>query len=171
MGFFSIKLDPSGKKAWTHTFNKSEYYSKNYISMTRDGGFIVAGSMFGTNSSPSSLWDVYILKTDSEGKELWTGFFKGEDNDFASSVSQTEDGGYIIAGTTESYVNGGSPHSFLLKMTEFGNKEWFTTYENGPGNEKPSVIQTPDGGYILLADSLPNILKPTISGSFPGQNR
>ncbi len=154
-GIFLLKLDPSGKKTWTHTFNKSEYYSKNYISMTRDGGFIVAGSMFGTNSSPSSLWDVYILKTDSEGKELWAGFFMGEDNDFASSVSQTEDGGYIIAGTTESYVNGGGPHSFLLKMTEFGNKEWFTTYENGPGNENPSVIQTPDGGYILLADSLP----------------
>ncbi|HZK31113.1 MAG TPA: PEGA domain-containing protein [Methanoregula sp.] len=155
-GIFLLKLDPSGKKTWTHTFNKSEYYSKNYISMTRDGGFIVVGSMFGTNSSPSSLWDVYILKTDSEGKELWTGFFMGQDNDFASSVSQTEDGGYIIAGTTESYVNGSGPHSFLLKMTEFGNKEWFTTYENGPGNEKPSVIQTPDGGYILLATSLPN---------------
>jgi hypothetical protein len=154
-GIFLLKLDPSGKKTWTHTINKSEYYSKNYISMTRDGGFIIAGSMLGTNSSPVSLWDVYILKTDSEGKELWAGFFIGEDNDFASSVSQTEDGGYIIAGTTESYVNGGGPHSFLLKMTEFGNKEWFTTYENGPGNEKPSVIQTPDGGYILLAVSLP----------------
>jgi hypothetical protein len=155
-GIFLMKLDPAGKKAWTHTFNKAEHYSKNYISMTRDGGFIVAGSMFGANSSPSSLWDVYILKTDSEGKELWAGFFMGEDNDFASSISQTEDGGYIIAGTTESYVNEGDPHSFLLKMTESGNKEWFTTYENGPGNEKPSVIQTPDGEYILLADSLPN---------------
>jgi hypothetical protein len=124
--------------------------------MTRDGGFVVAGSMFGNNSSASSFWDVYILKTDSEGKELWTGFFMGEDNDFASSISQTEDGGYIIAGTTESYARGGAPHSFLLKMTEFGNKEWFATYENGPGNEKPSVIQTPDGGYILLATSLPD---------------
>jgi hypothetical protein len=155
-GIFLLKLDPSGKKTWTHTFNKSEYYSKNYIIMTRDGGFIVAGSMSGTNSSPSSVWDVYILKTDSEGKELWAGFFRGEDNDFASSVSETEDGGYIISGTTESYVNGRGPHSFLLKMTESGNKEWFTTYENGPGNEKPTVIQTPDGGYLLLADSLPN---------------
>ena len=101
-GIFLLKLDPSGKKTWTHTFNKSEYYSKNYISMTRDGGFIVAGSMFGPDSTPSSLWDVYILRTDSEGKELWAGFFMGEDNDFASSVSQTEDGGYIISGTTES---------------------------------------------------------------------
>ena len=86
-GIFLLKLDPSGKETWTNTFNKSEYYSKNYITMTRDGGFIVAGSMFGTNSSTSSLWDVYILKTDSEGKELWAGFFMGEDNDFASSVS------------------------------------------------------------------------------------
>ena len=55
----------------------------------------------------------------------------------------------------KAYVNGRGPHSFLLKMTEFGNKEWFTTYENRPGNEKPSVIQTPDGGYMLLTTSLP----------------
>ena len=38
-------------------------------------------------------------------------------------------------------------------MNEFGNEEWFTTYENGLGNEKPSVIQTPDGGYILIGTS------------------
>ena len=54
-------------------------------------------------------------------KQIWKeknyglDFLWGEDNDFASSVSQTEDGGYIIAGTTEGYVNGGSPHSFLLR--------------------------------------------------------
>ncbi len=104
--------------------------------------------MLRNNTSPSSLWDGYTLKTDAEGREQWTGFFMGEKNDFAKFIRQTEDGGYIIAGTTESYGITGVPSMYLHKMNEFGNKEWFITYGSGLGNEKPSVIQTPDGGYI-----------------------
>jgi hypothetical protein len=152
-GIFLMKLDPVGKTTWTQLFKKGEYYSGNYISITRDGGFIVAGSVYRNNSPPSSLWDGYILKTDAEGREQWTAFFMGEKNDFAKFVRQTEDGGYMIAGTTESYGGTRGPYTYLLKMNEFGNEEWFTTYENGLGNEKPSVIQTPDGGYILIGTS------------------
>jgi len=152
-GIFLRKLDPVGKTTWTQLFKKGEYYDGNYISATRDGGFIVAGSVYRNNSPPSSLWDGFILKTDTEGREQWTAFFTGEKNDFAKFVRQTEDGGYIIAGTTESYGGTGGPYTYLLKMNEFGNEEWFTTYENGLGNEKPSVIQTPDGGYILIGTS------------------
>ncbi|MFY9800188.1 MAG: carboxypeptidase-like regulatory domain-containing protein, partial [Methanoregula sp.] len=154
-GIFLMKLDPVGKKTWTHIFKKGEYYHGSYISTTRDGGFIIAGSVYRNDTQPSSLWDVYILKTDSGGRELWTGFFTGEKNDFVTYICQTEDGGYIIAGTTESYGGTGGPSTFLLKMNEFGNREWFTTYETGMGSERPSVIQTQDGGYILMGTSLP----------------
>lgn len=157
-GILLQKFDPSGKKIWSQVFKKGEYYHGNYISTTRDGGFIITGSVYRNPTPPSSLWDGYILKTDSEGRELWTGFFMGEKNDFANFIRQTEDGGYIIAGTTESYGGIGGPYTFLLKMNEFGNKEWFTTYENGLGNEKPSVVQMPDGGYILMGTSLPVII-------------
>ena len=154
-GIFLRKLDPTGKTTWTQLFNKGEYYIGNYISPTRDGGFIVTGSVLRNNTSQSSLWDGYTLKTDAEGREQWTGFFKGEKNDFAKFIRQTEDGGYIIAGTTESYGITGVPSMYLHKMNEFGNKEWFITYGSGLGNEKPSVIQTPDGGYILMGTFLP----------------
>jgi hypothetical protein len=113
------------------------------------------GSVIRNNTSQSSLWDGYTLKTDDEGREQWTGFFTGEKNDFAKFIRQTEDGGYIIAGTTESYGSTGVPYTYLHKMNEFGNKEWLTTYGSGRGNEKLSVIQTPEGGYILMGTSLP----------------
>jgi hypothetical protein len=154
-GIFLRKLDPAGKTTWTQLFNKGEYYFGNYISPTRDGGFIVTGSVLRNNTSQSSLWDGYTLKTDAEGREQWTGFFKGEKNDFAKFIRQTEDGGYIIAGTTESFGITGVPSMYLHKMNEFGNKEWFITYGSGLGNEKLSVIQTPDGGYILMGTFLP----------------
>ena len=153
-GIFLLKFDQYGKKIWAREFKKGEYYHGNYISTTRDGGFIIAGSVYRNTSAPSSFWDGYILKTNAEGIESWTGSFNGEKNDFASFIRQTEDGGYIIAGTTGSYGTTQGPYTYLLKMNEFGNKEWFTTYEYAPGNEKPSVIQTPDGGYLLLGTSL-----------------
>lgn len=154
-GIYLRKLDPVGKTTWTQLFKKGEYYFGNYISSTHDGGFIVAGAVLKNNTSSSSLWDGYTLKTDSEGREQWTGFFTGEKNDFAKFIRQTEDGGYIIAGTTESYGSTGVPYTYLHKMNEFGNKEWLTTYGSGRGNEKLSVIQTPEGGYILMGTSLP----------------
>jgi hypothetical protein len=155
-GIFLRKLDPAGKTILTKLFKKGDYYQGNYISPTQDGGFVVAGSVLRNDTSQSSLWDGYTLKTDAEGREQWTGFFMGEKNDFARFIRQTEDGGYIIAGTTESYGSTGSPVTYLLKTNEFGIKEWFATYGNGRGNEKPSVIQTPDGGYILMGTSLPD---------------
>ena len=155
-GIYLRKLDPVGKMTWTQLFKKGEYYFGNHISSTNDGGFIVAGAVLRNDTSSSSLWDGYTLKTDAEGREQWTGFFMGEKNDFAKFIRQTEDGGYIIAGTTESYSSTGVPYTYLHKMNEFGNKEWLTTYGSGLGNEKLSVIQTPEGGYILMGTSLPN---------------
>ena len=155
-GIFLRKFDPAGKTIWTQTFKKGDYYYGSHISSTRDGGFIITGSVMRNDTSQSSLWDGYTLKTDAEGREQWTGFFIGEKNDFAKFIRQTEDGGYIIAGTTDSYSITGVPSTYLHKMNEFGNKEWLTTYGSGQGNEKPSVIQTPDGGYILLGTFLPD---------------
>ena len=155
-GIFLRKFDPAGKTIWTQTFKKGDYYYGSHISSTRDGGFIITGSVMRNDTSQSSLWDGYTLKTDAEGREQWTGFFIGEKNDFAKFIRQTEDGGYIIAGTTDSYSITGVPSTYLHKMNEFGNKEWLTTYGSGLGNEKPSVIQTPDGGYILLGTFLPD---------------
>jgi len=155
-GIFLRKFDPAGKMIWTQTFKKGDYYYGSHISSTRDGGFIITGSVMRNDTSQSSLWDGYTLKTDAEGREQWTGFFIGEKNDFAKFIRQTEDGGYIIAGTTDNYGITGVPSTYLHKMNEFGNKEWLTTYGSGLGNEKPSVIQTPDGGYILMGTFLPD---------------
>jgi len=132
-GVFLQKYDPSGKKVWTQEYKKGENYFGNAISTTRNGGYVIAGSVFRNNNPQLTFWDGYIIKTDAEGSELWTGFFNGEKNDFISFINQTEDGGYIIAGTTESYGPPGGQHPFLLKMNEFGNKEWFTAFESGQG--------------------------------------
>jgi hypothetical protein len=155
-GIFLLKLDQSGKKTWMRVFRNGERCDGNSVSGTRDGGFIIAGSVFRGDTPTSSLWDGYIIKTNADGMEQWTRLFTGEKNDFANFIRQTEDGGYIVSGTTESYGSAEGAKAFLLKMNGFGDEEWFATYGSGLENEKISVIQKGDGEYILMgtADSV-----------------
>jgi hypothetical protein len=148
-GILLLKLDQFGKKTWSRVFGNGDDCRVNSISATRDGGFIIAGSVYRMVNSSSFVWEMYIIKTDADGMELWSRFSSEMKNDSSNFARQTEDGGYIITGTTASYAGSGGGNAYLLKMNEFGIGEWFASYGNGFENDKMSVIQTADGGYIL----------------------
>ena len=147
-GFLIIKLDSSGNEMWTRIFKKSELVKNTTVGTTSDGGFIIAGSVYRNTSPAPPLWNGFIMKTSADGLVQWTRVFKGENNDYTAFAAQTTDDGYIAAGTTGSYgINVTS--AYLLRLNEFGNEDWFVTYEIGPENAGKSVVQTTDGGYIL----------------------
>jgi len=78
--------------------------------------------------------------------------YGGTSDDFAYSVQQTSDGGYIVAGYTGSFGAGGNDF-FLIKTATNGNVQWAKTY-GGTSNEFTySVQQTSDGGYILAGET------------------
>ena len=100
---YILKTDSMGVVLWQKTFggiNIDQFYS---IKETSDSGFVMAGF---TNSEGNGGYDMYVVKTDKNGDSLWTKSFGGTNWDFAYSVEQTSDGGYIIAGATYSYGNG-----------------------------------------------------------------
>jgi hypothetical protein len=115
------------------------------VQQTSDGGYIVAGR---TNSFGAGNYDAFLVKTDANGNLEWAKTYGGTSADFAYSVQQTSDGGYILTGYTESFGAGGRD-IFLIKTDANGNLEWAKTYGGTAWDEARSVQQTSDGGYIV----------------------
>ena len=111
---YLIKTDANGDSLWTKIFSGGRGSS---VQQTADGGYIIAGS---TSSFGNGNEDVYLIKTDGSGNEQWFKTFGGVDGESGSSVQQTTDEGYVIAGSTTSFGNGGSD-IYLIKTDENGN--------------------------------------------------
>ncbi|MCP4698295.1 MAG: hypothetical protein GY862_15790, partial [Gammaproteobacteria bacterium] len=119
--------------------------SARYVIQTSDGGYIVAGT---TSSYGAGNGDVFLLKYDSAGALTWAKTAGGTGVEFARSVNQTSDGGYIVAGETDSY-GAGDYDVFLLKYDSAGALTWAKTAGGTASDNAWSVAQTSDGGYIV----------------------
>jgi len=143
--FWLVKTDSSGNEEWNKTFGGSFGEVANSVQQTSDGGYILAGYTLSYGAGGMDFW---LVKTDSTGNKEWDNTFGGYDWEEANSVQQTSDGGYILAGWTNSY--GGGSHDFwLVKTDSSGSEEWNKTFEDTGYERANSVQQTSDGGYIL----------------------
>ena len=140
-----IKTDSSGNMIWDKTFGGTDYDYAVSVQQTNDGGYVIAGK---TSSYGAGNSDAWLIKTDSSGNMIWDKTFGGDSYDSASSVQQTSDGGYIIAGDTQSY-GPGKPAAWLIKTDSSGNMIWDKTFGGADSNYAKSVKQTSDGGYII----------------------
>ncbi len=115
------------------------------VQQTQDGGYIITGSTWSYGAGEE---DVYLIKTDSLGDTLWTKTYGGTNWDRSHSVQQTQDGGYIIGGWSQSFGNG-LPDFYLIKTDASGDTTWTGLYGGTSAEECWYVRQTSDGGYIL----------------------
>jgi hypothetical protein len=140
-----IKTYANGNKVWDKTFGGISSDGAWAVQQTSDGGYILAGW---TNSFGAGSSDAWLIKTDANGNKVWDKTFGGISSDGAYSVQQTSDGGYILAGSTDSF-GAGSSDAWLIKTDADGNKVWDKTFGGSDGDGAKAVQQTSDGGYIL----------------------
>jgi uncharacterized delta-60 repeat protein len=146
--FYLVKTDSLGDTVWTRTYGGSNYDYARSVQQTGDGGYIVAGYTMSFGAGTPTYANFYLVKTNSEGNALWTHAYGGVYDDRAYSVQQTSEGGYIVAGYTQSF--GAGYHDFYLVMTDsLGDTLWTRTYGGSSDEEAYSVQQTSEGGYIV----------------------
>jgi predicted secreted protein len=142
-----IKTDSVGHKVWDETYGGSGEDNAYSVQQTSDGGYIIVGS---TRSAGAGGSDVWLTKTDSMGKKVWDRTFGGKLDDGASSVQQTSDGGYVIAGETQS-LGAGDCDAWLIRADGDGNEVWDMAFGGSDGEYGSCVQQTSDGGYVMVA--------------------
>jgi len=121
----------------------------NSLIQTSDGGYAIAGAItsFGAGSG-----DVYVVKLDANGNLQWTKTIGGENEDVGTSLIQTSDGGYAIAGYTKSFGAGGLD-VYVVKLDANGNLQWTKTIGGENNDWGLSLILTSDGGYAIAGSA------------------
>ncbi|MBA7706328.1 hypothetical protein ES703_115180 [subsurface metagenome] len=144
-----LKLSPAGNIEWQKTYGGSEDEEVNSFQQTSDGGYIAAGR---TESFGAGENDFWILKLTSDGDIEWQKTYGESEGEGASSIQQTIDGGYIVAGST--HISDAACRDFnslILKLSSTGDIEWQKTCGGTYSEDEVYFIQqTSDEGYIVI---------------------
>ncbi|MBI4647009.1 MAG: hypothetical protein HY738_10575 [Bacteroidia bacterium] len=143
---YLIKTDTDGDTLWTKTFGGTNIDLGNSVQQTYDNGYIIVGNTF---SFGAGNYDVYLIKTDTNGDTLWTKTFGGTNVDVGSAVQQTIDNGFIIAGWTKKSYYAGSWEVYLIKTNADGDTLWTNTFGSAYSDYGRSIQQTNDNGFII----------------------
>ena len=159
--FWVVKIDTEGKLLWQKTFGGSEIETANAITKTNDGNFLIVGdtrSNDGNISNALGNADVWAIKIDTEGSLLWEKTFGGSEFDSANDIFISNDGNYIITGSTRSndkYVSKSFAQNdiWVLKINEKAEVIWNTSF----GGEKTDlgfgITENADNEIVVVGSS------------------
>ncbi len=140
----------TAQTSWSRTYGGSGYDEMSMAIPTADGGFIAAGSTFSFSASSGGIW---VVKLNSTGEIAWQNTYFGSTYpSSASSIIQTTDGGYAVAGLTYAFGSGSSD-IWVLKINPAGIVGWQKTFGGADGDTGVSIIQTADGGYMVASET------------------
>lgn len=185
--YWIVKLDSDGNKQWEKSFGgtriDSDYDDLRVVQQTSDGGFILGGvATSGTSVCKTDAGyggsDYWIVKTDASGNKQWDKCYGGDGYDDLTSLQQTSDGGFILAGMSYSGVSGNKTSTnfgglgdyWIVKTDTNGNIQWQQDYGGSSDDQWPNVLQTSDGGYIIGGHSSSGVSGNKTSLSFGGND-
>ena len=147
-----VKVRPDGDTAWTTTLGGEYNDEARSLVSTTDGGFALGGFTWSTGAGLSDFW---LLKADSSGNLEWQRSFGGIPRDAGHSLVQTQDGGYALAGWSESFAGG--DRLWVVKTDDTGTLQWSHAQRARPNEVSTASIsaggrairQTVEGGFIV----------------------
>lgn len=156
-----VKLSSGGNLVWQKALGGSFWDGATSLQQTTDGGFIVAGysdSNDGDVSGNHGGYDSWIVRLDYDGDIVWQKSLGGSNEDWANSIQQTTDGGFIVAGYSSSNdgdvsENQGSSDYWIVKLDTAGNLVWQKSLGGSAAEYAFSVQQTIEGGFIVAGSS------------------
>lgn len=159
-----VRADHLGVILWEHSYGGFDYEYPQSIQETSDGGFIMgaySNSNNGHVSGNNGVNDFWVVKLDSLGVIMWQKCLGGSSWELLSSIQETSDGGYIIAGSSESNNgdvtgNNGNWDYWIVKTDSLANIEWQKSLGGGFDDKSTDIKQTFDGGYIVIGSTESN---------------
>ena len=172
-----VRSDFNGDIVWDKLLGGNNDEEALSIQQTTDGGYIIAGYSFSsangnvtaTNHGSNDYW---IVKLDAAGNISWNKLLGGTASEYATSIQQTADGGYVVAGYSQSSANGnvtgvnhGLKDYWIVKLDAAGNITWNKLLGGSNDDVAYSIQQTTDGGYIMAGSS-----RSSANGDVTGTN-
>ncbi len=160
--YWIVKIDSIGTKQWDKDFGGTSVDELFSIQQTNDKGYILGGFSISTISGDKTQdtiggRDYWIVKTDSLGSKQWDKDFGGTADEWLYSLKQTRDGGYLLAGLSDSDSGGDKTEnnlaleqSWIVKTDIFGNKQWDKTLLVNGKVYFGFAIQTKENCYAMV---------------------
>ena len=169
VGMFVLCHVQAQKVSWQKDIASNTQDFLSGLAVTIDGQYLVSGSSIQNNQNPSTNngqpstnkgYDYHILKLDQQGQKVWERYFSGDRHDYLGSTISTQEGGFLLAGTSYSsssldkkQKSNGSSDIWIIKIDENGEEEWQQTIGTRYSEEARSVTQTTDQGYVIAGST------------------
>ncbi|MBK7035657.1 MAG: T9SS type A sorting domain-containing protein [Bacteroidetes bacterium] len=168
--YWIVKLNAAGNIEWENTVGGGNFDRFYSVEETPDGGYILGGqSLSGGgvgDKSESNMggYDYWVVKLNSDGSVAWDNAYGGVGNDQLYNAQPTSDGGYILAGSSDTGLGGdktdnkvGNTDFWIIKLDAAGNIVWQNDLGGVMFDIAYSAYETTDGGYIIGGTSTSGI--------------
>lgn len=172
--YWIVKINANGDLLWQKTFGFTGSDQATKVIATQDGGFIATGFFDVTASNGEGsdfrslgrnnrhgVGEYWVIKMDAQGNKEWWDYFGGTNNDRGYDVVQTDDGGYLLAGESESddfdiTDSKGGYDFWVVKLNENGQKQWTKSYGGSQWDICYGITTSLDGNFILTGNTRSN---------------
>ncbi len=166
--YWIVKVDAAGNKVWDKNFGFAGSDQAYKAFQTSDGGYFITG-FFDVSASGGAgndlqkgvahgVGEFWGIKLDANGTKQWRRYFGGTNNDRSYDALETDDGGFLMTGTSESVdfdktdPKGGYDY-WAVRLTPSGDLVWTKSYGGAEIDNSYASLKTNDGNYIMVGDS------------------